>query len=141
MKKLLFLPVLALGLVPFLSDAATYHYVNVEGETAAVEAPNAQAALVLAVDRHPNSGVAIDQGDIEPGMDVTAGVVAGANTSIFGTGGADTYMYVTQTGVTADVVAPNPTVALQIAPNIDENSGVVIDDGTLEEGVPVPNVD
>lgn len=143
MKTLLIVPAFMLAAVPLLSFAATYHYVNVEGETATVEAPNATVAIETAPARHPNSGVAIDQGEIEPGTDVTAGVVAGASTdvSIFGTGGADMYAYVNQSGMTALVSAPDPMTAIEVAPNIDENSGVAIYVGEIEPGTPVPNVD
>ena len=116
MKKALIIPAFALALVPLISSAATYH-----------------------------SGVAIDRGEIEPGTDVTSGVVAGASTdtsvSIFGTGGAATYAYVNQSGMTAMVNASSPETALLRAPNIDENSGVVIYVGDIEPGTPVPNVD
>ena len=145
MKKALLLPTFALALVPLISSAATYHYVNVEGETATVEAPDPTTAIAVAPLRHPNSGVAIDLGEIEPGTDVTSGVVAGASTdnsvSLFGTGGADTYAYVNQSGMTAMVSAANPQDALMSAPNIDENSGVAIYVGDIEPGTPVPNVD
>ena len=145
MKKALIIPAFALALVPLISSAATYHYVDVEGETATVEAPNANTAIEIAPNRHPHSGVAIDRGEIEPGTDVTSGVVAGASTdtsvSIFGTGGAATYAYVNQSGMTAMVNASSPETALLRAPNIDENSGVVIYVGDIEPGTPVPNVD
>ena len=143
MKNILIVPAFMLAAVPLLSSAATYHYVNVAGETATVEAPNATVAIDTAPARHPNSGVAIDQGEIEPGTDVTAGAVLGASTdvSIFGTGGADTYAYVNQDGMTAMVAAPDPMTAIEIAPNIDENSGVAIYVGDIDPGDHVPNVD
>jgi hypothetical protein len=142
MNKALLLGAAALALVPFTSMAATYHYVNTSGETASVEAPDAQTALAIAPDRHPNSGVAIDEGMIDDGEDVTAPAAsASGDTSLYGTGGADTYSYVNQAGVTAMVTAPNPETALVTAPNIDEHSGVVIYVGDIEPGTPVPNVD
>lgn len=63
---------LAAGIVlmPIVASAATYHYVNTQGVTAIIEAPTAAEAINLAVDRHPESGVAIDMGVIEPGTKV-----------------------------------------------------------------------
>lgn len=68
--KYAFLAALAVVAIPSLSHAATYHYVNIAGETASVEAPNAETALLIAPNIHPNSGVTLDQGIIEPGVEV-----------------------------------------------------------------------
>lgn len=68
--KYTFLAALAIAAVPSLSHAATYHYVNMQGETATVEALNAEMALLTAPNLHPNSGVALDLGIIEPGVEV-----------------------------------------------------------------------
>jgi hypothetical protein len=53
-----------------LQSETTFHFVNKLGLTDSVEAPNADTALVIAPNIASNSGVAIDQGDIEEGMRV-----------------------------------------------------------------------
>ncbi|HEU4677774.1 MAG TPA: hypothetical protein VFS75_03610 [Candidatus Paceibacterota bacterium] len=140
-------PIALIGMFPLLSSAATYHYVDQSGVVRDVEAPNAQTAIMIAPDRDPHSGVAIDEGDIEPGMEVAsvAGSDAGGsngngsdNGSLNGTGGPNTWHYVTDAGLTATVEAPSPEVALMRATNIDPHSGVAIDEGMIEDGEFVP---
>lgn len=129
--------VLAIMLVPFLSSAATYHYVATDGETASVEASSAEEAFAKAHDIASNSGVALDMGVMEEGMEVADGTVAGQSG---GTGGSNTFHYVTADGYTASVQANDPQTALMIAPNRASNSGVAIDDGVIENGEEVPSV-
>jgi len=129
--------VLAIMLVPFLSSAATYHYVAVTGETASVEASSAEEAFAKAHDIAPNSGVALDMGMIEDGDEVAEGTVAG---HVGATGGSNTFHYVTSDGYTASVTANDPQTALTIAPNRASNSGVAIDDGIIEDGEVVASV-
>ena len=137
MKYLLSLGVLAL--VPFVSSAATFHYVTSNGYTATVEADSAAEALVTAPNIAANSGVAIDRGLIEPGTPVPS-VTDNGNAAGYQNPNTETYVYVNAQGYTADVAAPSAEVALEIAPNIAANSGVAVDDGTIEPGTPVPSV-
>jgi hypothetical protein len=142
MKKILFV-VLAFGL-PNISFGATYYYVTENAVTHTVEASSAASALILAEDIAWNSGVAIDRGDIKSGMKVSRAVIENGPSfaaidgnqtgNSLGTGGPNRYFYVTTSGHTASVEAPSPDVALMIAPNKAANSGVAIDDGTIEAG-------
>lgn len=50
------------------------------------------------------------------------------------TGFAATYHYVDQNGIVQDVEAGSAAEAIVTAPNIDENSGVAIDRGLIQEG-------
>ncbi len=139
MKYAFFLALAGVGLVPFLSSAATYHYVNSQGETDTIEAPDAQTAIATAPNIASNSGVAIDMGLIEDGTLVTATAIrAAGGQRVDGISG--TYHYVTAQGVTDSVSAPSASVALEIAPNIASNSGVAIDNGFIEDGMVVESV-
>jgi hypothetical protein len=134
-KHMKYLALIAIGLLPGLSFAATYHYVNTSGEIAAVEAQNAQTALVTAPNIAYNSGVAIDNGLLKVGKQVTAfGYVQPINT------GLNTYHFVNTSGYTDSVVAASAQIALMIAPNIAYNSGVAIDRGLIEDGQHVESV-
>jgi hypothetical protein len=53
---------------------------------------------------------------------------------------AATYNYVTSSGFTAEVEAPNAETALVTAQNIASNSGVAVDTGLIEPGTPVPSI-
>ncbi len=123
----------AIGFIPFVSSAATYHYVNTQGMTASVEAPDAETALRIAPNIKANSGVALDQGLIE----ANAVVPAAVNAFGYAASGETTFHYVTEAGVTDSVEAPNADTALRIAPNIAVNSGVALDMGLLEDGMRV----
>ncbi len=136
--KYAFFLALAVGCFPFLSSAATYHYVNTQGVTDTIVAPDAQTALAAAPNIASNSGVAIDEGLIEDGMPVTATAVRAAG-GVRDTGGG-TYHYVNTQGLTDSVSAPSAAVALQIAPNIAVHSGVAIDEGFIEDGMAVESV-
>jgi hypothetical protein len=127
MKKTLFAlaGMLVIGL-PLFSFAATYHYVTTGGDVASVEADSASQALATAPNIHPNSGVAIDLGFIEVGMDVDVP----PSTS----GGGLYYAYVDANGTVRTVAASNPSEALLNASNLHPQSGVaVMTDGTLAE--------
>lgn len=126
----------ALVLLPFSTFAATYHYVTTSGETATVVAQSPEEALRIAPDKAPHSGVALDQGFIELGMDVP--IVSMNDSQPMGTGGSNTFHYVTTYGVTATVQANDPETALLIAPNRMPESGVAIDIGVIEPGTVVP---
>lgn len=140
--------ILAVALLPFTTSAATYHYVTVDGETASVEAASPEDAFAQARDIAPHSGVALDAGYIEPGMEVpsvalsvgTEEPMVNGGEEVLGTGGSNTFHYVTTEGVTATVQADNPETALAIAPDRAQNSGVAIDEGLIEEGMTVPSV-
>ena len=140
-----YLLLVAIGFFPFLSSAATYHYVNSAGITATVEAPDANTAIMTAPNIAADSGVALDQGLIEPGEVVgfgySANVQSDANTNMSaGMNGGTTYHYVTQAGVTDTVIAPDANTAIMTAPNIAVHSGVAIDQGIIEPGMDVPSV-
>lgn len=127
--------ILALILIPSFSSAATYYYVATDGETAVIVADSAEDALLFAPDIAPTSGVALDTGFIETGTEVPA-----VEDSNLGTGGSNTFHYVTVSGVTATVQADNPDRALEIAPQRAPESGVAIDEGVIESGAIVPSV-
>ncbi len=118
-----YLTLLLIGFLPVASFAATYHYVNVAGITDTVEAPNAQTAIQVAPDIAPTSGVAIDQGYIEPGMDIDNPMFGGVG------GDADAnlnaYIYLSVDGTYKTVFALNAQQALSLAPDIAPNSGVL----------------
>ncbi len=133
-SKYLFL--VAMVLLPFSTFAATYHYVTTSGETASVSAQSSEEALRIAPESAPNSGVVLDQGFIEPGMNVP--MVSMDDTVPMGTGGSNTFHYVTTSGITATVQANDPETALMIAPNRMPDSGVAIDIGIIESGTFVP---
>jgi|GEM_PF-1347167 len=123
-----YLALAALALLPTLSFAATYHYVNTSGEVAAVEAPNAQAALTLPDDIAQNSGVALDLGYLEAGTEVNGFGYSNNGAQ------AGVYHYVNAQGYTDTVTAPDANTALVIAPDIASNSGVAVDQGLIEDG-------
>lgn len=129
-----YLALIALGLIPSLSFAATYFYVDTSGKVSAVEAPNAETAIAIAPDRAIHSGVALDMGYLEEGTDVNA----------FGysndTEGNELYHFVNSLGITDSVIAPDAHTALEIAPNIHVHSGVAVDRGIIEDGEVVPSV-
>lgn len=119
--------------IPFTALGATYYYVDTSGEVNAVEAVNADAALeASAYNRAENSGVAIDRGLLEEGMEVRDSVVhdeTADDSMPMGTGGADSYMYqyVRVDGSIGSVVAANAAAALEASMHDrDPESGVII---------------
>ena len=139
-----YISVIAFMLFPIQSFAATYYYVNTNGEIATVEADTPEMAILIAPNRMPDSGVALDLGLIEPGTQVVASAATaspGSTSGSLGTGGSNTFHYVTVDGVTALVTAPDPQTALLRAPNRAPNSGVAINDGLIKTGMVVPSVD
>lgn len=118
--------------IPFSALGATYYYVDTSGEVNDVEAVNANAALeASAYNRAENSGVAIDRGLLEEGMQVRDSVVANTEAADepMGTGGAAvyTYNYVTVDGTIGSVTAANAQAALEAsAYNRLSTSGVII---------------
>jgi hypothetical protein len=127
MKNLLLaLSAMAALAVPTASFAATYHYVDTSGSVRTVEASSAQAAFNSATDRAANSGVTLDTGVLDSGD------------SVSGTANGDLYHYVDMTGVVRSVNAVSADAALSAAaPTIAVHSGVAVDTGTLDDGVPV----
>jgi hypothetical protein len=72
MKKILVFVLAAAFLVPSISLAATYQYVDFLGNVKSVEAPNAAEALVTPKDISPHSGVMLVTGKIiSPTVKVT----------------------------------------------------------------------
>ena len=133
-----YLLLVALVLTPFVSSAATFHYVNNLGITASVEAPNAETALMIAPNIKSNSGVALDEGYIESGTPVTSSVLNAFGYSAPGSGQSGfLYHFVNALGVTDSVQAPDAATALLTAPNIASNSGVAVDEGYIESGMKV----
>ncbi len=115
MKKNLlakFAPALALvaTLIPVAAFAATYDYVNTSGTLQTVSAPNAEVAIATAPNIAPDSGVMLDNGS-----PVTTTVSSGD----------PIFQYVTTAGMLATIHAANSTIAIQTAPNIAPNSGVM----------------
>lgn len=126
------------GFIPFLSSAATFHYVNTQGITDSIEAASAQAALSDAPNIASNSGVALDEGLIEDGTPVYPSSVVAAGGQL--PGRSELYHYVTAQGITDSVTAVSAQAALDGAPNIAANSGVALDEGLIEDGMVVESV-
>ena len=116
-----YLALLLIGFLPAASFAATYHYVTDAGVTDTVEAQNAQTALLIAPDIAPTSGVAIDRGLIEPGMDIDDPDLSDMtiDTSL------QAYVYLSTDGTYKTVLALNAAHALTMAPDIAPHSGVL----------------
>jgi hypothetical protein len=115
MKKILF-TMLMLGVVtaiPVVTSAATYQYVDTNGNLATVTADNAAQAMTVA-NLGPHSGV----------MLVTGSPVVTNNFPITTNGG--TYLYVDIYGNLKTVVASSPAQALTLATNITTHSGVML---------------
>lgn len=70
MKKILALSLIGVFGLPLTSLAATYHYLDVHGNVNSVEAQSAAQALnyVNSLPTTIHSGVALDQGILEPGQ-------------------------------------------------------------------------
>jgi hypothetical protein len=135
MKYALMIP---LAVLPLLTSAQTYHYVTQSGITADVDASSATEALVTAPNIAYNSGVAIDRGLIKPGMDIDN--PASVTTAPYGVGGdaeVQTYFYVDVNGIVKSVIAPNAAIAISKASDIAPHSGVALDQGLLQAGLPV----
>ena len=138
MKNMKYLSLFALAIafgavttLPLTSLAATYYYVNTQGTVAAVDAPNASAALATAPNIAANSGVALDEGIIG---------VAQTGTPVPSTT-LHTYYYVNASGYTAWVQAPDVATAFVLATNIALHSGVALDvSGHLQAGMKVASV-
>jgi hypothetical protein len=128
MKKILIAFVTLLAL-PTAAFAATYHYVDNNGTIQTVTASNAAEAEAKAVNRDPNSGVALDTGVLDTG-DGTVGN---------GNNGYVKFYYVDQMNIVRGIVAATSQEAFAIAANIAPHSGVAQGAGYLEEGVSVNN--
>jgi hypothetical protein len=134
MKYALMIP---LAVLPLLTSAQTYHYVTQSGITADVDASSAEQALVTAPNIAYNSGVAIDRGLIEPGMDIDNPASVGTQYGVGGDAEVQTYFYVNVNGIVKSVLAPNAAIAIQMAPDIALHSGVALDQGLLQAGLPI----
>ena len=123
MKKILVIAASML-VVPAISLAATYHYVNVNGQVSDVSAANANQAFALATDIAPHSGVAIDTGTINAG-DTVVPAGSGASAPTVAGASAATYQYVNVNGQVKTVAAANAASAFALATDIAPHSGVV----------------
>jgi len=112
---------LALGLTT-TSFAQTFYYVASNGELESVEASNASDAIMSAKDRMVHSGVISAAGLANITSD--AAVIVTANDEQ--TAGMTSYWYVTSSDALATVTANSAEQAMNIAPNIKYNSGVLI---------------
>ncbi len=117
-----YLALLLIGFLPAASFAATYHYVTEANITNSVEASDAQTALSIAPNIAPTSGVALDQGYIEPGMDLDDL----DNTNVQAETELQAYVYLSVDGTYKTVFAHNAQQALTLAPDIAPNSGVLV---------------
>lgn len=121
----------AVTVLPLTSLAATYYYVNTQGTVSSVDAPNATAALATAPNIAPNSGVALDEGIVQP---TTSGTAVTSTT-------LHTYYYVNAAGFTAWVQAPDVATAFALATNRAVHSGVALNmGGHLTAGMKVASV-
>lgn len=118
---------------PVAATAATYNYVDMTGMVESIEANSPMAAMALATDIHPRSGVAIDQGLLDEGDDVAIG--GSGDASMGGTAG--TYHYVTVNGEVNTVSASSASQVMMMS-DIHPHSGVAADQGLLNDGMDVP---
>jgi len=130
-KKLSLFALVATLVLPAVSLAATYHYVDTSGTVRSVEATSATDAMNNAVNMAPHSGVALDQGVLDSGDKVTGGGTMSTGNS---TPVANQYHYVDVTGTVRNITASSPAQALALAVNKDPHSGVIADAGVLESG-------
>jgi hypothetical protein len=113
MKKTIALAAAAALLVPSLSMAATYHYVNIDGTVADIGAGSAAEALA-ALRTSPStihSGVMLDQGMIEQGEQV-----------------GNLYQYISVSGQLKSVFAASLDAARVLATDKAPTSGFLITD-------------
>lgn len=113
MKKIVF-ALAALLAIPFVSFAATYHYIDIQGKVNTIEAPTPQAALQMAdaTGRVLHSGVKLDSGDLKTG-------------EVY----AQTYLYVSTTGELKSVQAATADGAELLASDKAANSGFLVTAG------------
>lgn len=111
MKKILALSLIGVFGLPLTSLAATYHYLDVHGNVNSVEAPSATQALkyVSSLPATIHSGVALDQGILEPGQNYS-----------------QLYQYRTIYGTTAYVRAATFDAARLLATNEAANSAFYV---------------
>ena len=114
----------AVLIIPGITFAAQYHYVDDAGRIETIEAASAQQALSVAATDNPDTGVALDMGLLEEGMYVDAVTVGGIGDS--GDSSAYTYQYVDAAGNVRYVNAMNADQALMLAADREPNSGVVL---------------
>ncbi|MDP3880698.1 MAG: hypothetical protein Q8Q32_00760 [bacterium] len=102
--------------------AATYQYVDVNGNLLTIVADNPTEAINNAPNRAPSSGVVLVSS-----ASLSSGTVLGVSTlTATVTSGTELYAYVDVSGNVRTVVASSAAEALVIAPNRAPNSGVVL---------------
>ena len=119
MKTLLIgtLAIAALVAVPTAGIAATYQYVDVNGNVSAVTADSASQALTVS-NLHPESGVMLATNG---GVTMT-GIITGSPAA------AGTYLYVNTSGGLSAVQANSAAQAMTVS-NLHPDSGVMLDKG------------
>lgn len=133
-----FLLTAALFALPAVSLAATYDYVNTNGQMQSVNADNADAARALAVNIAPNSGVMLDSGTMTQNSGTmtqnnTTTTQGSTTTTVVSNGTATTaasfpsgsYQYVDVNGNVKVIVAGSADAALALATDIAPHSGVL----------------
>jgi hypothetical protein len=111
MNKLLALSLLGVLASPFVSSAATYHYVDLTGTVHDIEAPTALQAFATV----ENSGQTIHSG-VAPDLGI---IRAGQNYGV-------DYSYVTNQGTVATVHAASLDAASALATDRAPNSGFLV---------------
>ncbi len=129
----------AVVIVPAVSLAAQYHYVDTTGTVRTITADNATQAFALAVNIAPHSGVAVDTGVLDSGDSVNGSGSMNTTTVVVVPNMThapvpNLYHYIDITGTVRNVTASSPAEAFALAVNIAPHSGVVVDAGTLANG-------
>lgn len=132
MKKAFAMLGAAVLLSPVAATAATYNYVDTMGNVDSVEANSPMAAMAIAGDIHPRSGVALDDGDLDSGT-----AIGGSGDASVSGGTPGTYHYVTVNGEVNTVSASSASQVMMMS-DIHPHSGVAVDQGILQDGTDVP---
>lgn len=111
------LMLLTVVVLPTVSLASTYQYVDNAGKIQSVEANSSSQALAIAPNIAPHSGVIL-------GKIANTGTTYDPGTTTNTSGSF--YQYVDVNGNVQSVNAPNASTALATAPNISPHSGVIL---------------
>jgi hypothetical protein len=105
---------LALLVLPAVSFASVYQYIDTSGNLQSIDVPNSTTAIATAPNIAQNSGVRL-------------GLLYGTGgSSVPVTVGSSYYQYINTSGNLESIDAPNSTTAIATAPNIAQKSGVIL---------------
>lgn len=121
----LLLAITAITSLPGIAFAENYFYINTSGSVQAVTAASPEAALALATNKAPRSGVAVDMGVLDVGDSVSGGQTMSDGHQ---------YHYIDQSGTVRTITAMSPAHAFSLAVGIASHSGVALDAGVLHAG-------